>query len=182
MLTIVLPPSEEGWDESTESFTPSEPELVLELEHSLLSLSKWESLYEKPFLSDDSRTKKELFDYVLCMCITPGISPEVIFRLTTDHFDQINDYIDRNHTATTFRETPGKRGRNQIITSELIYYWLVVYNIPFEVESWHLNRLLTLVRICNEKNKKPTRQSRAEDRQLRQELNAKRKAELGTSG
>lgn len=156
--------------------------VTLELEHSLISLSKWESQFQKPFLSPGVKTTEEVFGYLYAMVLTPGVGPDVLYRCTQQDIDKIQEYIDSSQSATTFGEMPGRRGPGEVITSELIYYWMVAFNIPFECQYWHLNRLFALVRICNVKNSKPQKMSRHEIAQRNRELNAKRKAELGTAG
>lgn len=156
--------------------------VVLEFEHSLISLSKWESKFHKPFLAAGVKTSEEIFGYLEAMLITPDLGPDVLYRCTSKDIDKIQDYIDSGQSATTFGAMPERRGPGEVITSELIYYWMVAFNIPFECQYWHLNRLFALVRICNIKNSKPQKMSRHEIAQRNRELNAKRKAEMGTSG
>lgn len=180
MLTIVVP-REEFYNEQTEEFVIVD-EIVLELEHSLVSLSKWESKFEKPFLGPEEKTSEEVLGYVESMILNPKFSPEVIFQLTQENLDQINDYIGSAQSATTFGQMPDRKVKGEIITSELIYYWMVAFNIPFECEHWHLNRLFALIRICNIKNSKQKKMSKHELAARNQELNAKRRAELNTSG
>lgn len=180
MLRLTIP-EEELYDESKEEFTTL-PGLELDLEHSLLSVSKWESEFEKPFLSAGERTDLEVLRYAYYMITTPEISPEVIFRLTNQDLRKINDYIEKKNTATTFYETKKPVGRQETITAELIYYWMVAFQIPIECEAWNLNRLFALIRICNLKNQPQKKMSRHEIAQRNRELNAKRRAELGTKG
>lgn len=182
MLTITLH-STELWDEATESFQKDpNGDVVLELEHSLVSLSKWESKFEKAFLGKQEKTSEEVLGYVEAMIISQDYPPDVFEKLTQSHIAQINAYIDSKQSATTFGDMPKQRGRNETITSELIYYWMVAFNIPFECQTWHLNRLFSLVRICNMKNSKPEKMSKAALAQRNKELNEQRKAQLGTSG
>lgn len=180
MLTIIVP-GEEVFDESRKEFT-TEGDVVLELEHSLLSLSKWESEYEKPFLEAKDRTTEETVGYIRAMVLTPNVPDEVFENLTSENFNQINEYISAKKTATWFREQPNRPRAREIITSELIYYWMTVFSIPFECETWHLNRLFTLIQVCNLKQGKPQKMSRAEIAQRNRELNAQRKAQLQTRG
>lgn len=155
---------------------------VLELEHSLVSLSKWESEYQKPFLAPGVKTSEEIFGYLNAMVVTPNVGPDVLYRFTQKDIDKIQAYIDSSQSATTFGSMPERRGPGEVITSELIYYWMVAFNIPFECQYWHLNRLFALIRICNIKNSPPKKMARHEIAQRNRELNAKRRAELGTSG
>ena len=150
MLQIKVP-GKEFWDEANEVFVYSEDKTLV-LEHSLVSLSKWESKWKKPFLTDKPLNSDELIDYVRCMTITQNVSDDVYERITPQILKQVMDYTQDPMTATWIREEKtGKRGSEQI-TSELIYYWMVSMNIPFECQKWHLNRLLTLIRICSIKN------------------------------
>lgn len=179
MLKIVV--SDEGFNDSTQTFEPVDP-VELELEHSLVSLSKWESKHQKPFLSSEQKTSEEIYDYLQAMVLTPGVDPDVLLRCSQDNIDLIQVYIDSSQSATTFGMMPDRQGPSEVITSELIYYWMVAFNIPFECQYWHLNRLFALVRICNIKNSKPRKMSRHEIAQRNRDLNAQRRAELGTSG
>jgi hypothetical protein len=183
-MLILIIKEEEAFNNQTGEFHTL-PEVKLELEHSLVSLSKWESKFERPFLGKEGKTHAETLGYIEAMILSSEISPGVIFRLRQEHFDAINEYIEAKQTATTFGELPQEgrsRTRPETITSELIYYWMVAYNIPFEVERWHLNRLFALIRICNLKNSKPKRMSKQELARRNRDLNEKRRRELGTSG
>lgn len=180
MLTITVP-GDEVYDEST-GLLSTVNDVHLELEHSLVSLSKWEQMYEKSFLAATEKSDEEVLAYIECMITTTNYPLGVMYNLTQDNLDEINNYINAKMTATTFHEPPGAPKTREVITSELIYYWMTVFNIPFECERWHLNRLFTLIRVCNIKQEKPKKQSRATAAQQRAELNAKRRAELGTKG
>lgn len=180
MFEIVVP-GVELYDESTESFSTFK-DSVLELEHSLISLSKWESKYKKPFLSNVEKSPEEILYYVYSMILTPNVDPEVYSRFTQNNLQQINEYIESKESATTFGQMPEHKGRGETITSELIYYWMLSFNIPFECQYWHLNRLFALIRICNIKTSKPKKMSRTEIAARNRELNAQRRAELNTSG
>jgi hypothetical protein len=180
MLTLTVGGTE-SYDDKTEGFV-----LVggtqLQLEHSLVSLSKWEEIFEKPFLGKEPKTGEEVLTYVKCMCQDDDIPPEVFHELSEDNFKAINDYLNAKKTATWFSDQPGAPKSNEVVTAELIYYWLTVFNIPWEAQYWHLNKLFTLIRICNVKQAKPKKMSRAEEAQRRRDLNAQRKAQLGTTG
>lgn len=180
MLRIIIV-GNENFNEETSEFE-STNDVVLDLEHSLISLSKWESEYQKPFLSAGEKTSEEIFGYLKAMVITPGGDLDALYRCSQQTLDEIQKYIDSSQSATTFGTMPERRGPSEVITSELIYYWMVSFNIPFECERWHLNRLFALVRICNIKNSKPKKVSRNELAQQRAALNAQRKAQLGTTG
>lgn len=183
MLSIVV--GEEGFDEASQEFVIVEP-ITLVLEHSLVSLSKWESIHQKPFLTGEQKTREEVFSYIECMILSPENSRgEILQKLSVENIQEIQKYIDSPQTATTFYDPPGRGGRPEQITAELIYYWMVAYTIPFECENWHLNRLFALVRICNIKNsqpEKPTRQQSHNAAVERARLNAERRKSLGTRG
>lgn len=180
MLTVIIE-GDENFNEETNEFEAVN-DVVIDFEHSLLSLSKWESKYQKPFLSTGEKTSEEIFGYLKEMILTPNVDPDVLYRCSQKNLDSIQHYIDSSQSATTFGLMPEHQGPGEVITSELIYYWMVAFNIPFDCEHWHLNRLFALIRICNIKNSKPKKMSRHEMAQRYHELNAKRKAELNTSG
>lgn len=181
MLQITIP-SRELWDESTNEFVITK-EQTLQLEHSLISISKWESKWQKAFLTKQEKTHEETIDYVKCMTLNQNVDPNVYNYLTNENIRQINSYIDAPMTATYFSEEKGGRGgRSEQITSELIYYWMIALQIPFECQKWHLNRLLTLVRVCNIKNQPPKKRSRREIMSRNAALNAARRKQLNTKG
>lgn len=180
MLRIIVPGVEMFDDQSQEFVT--EGDVTLELEHSLVSLSKWESKHEKPFLGKGEKTTEETLAYVECMILTPNVSEEVISKFSEENLKAVNEYINAKMTATWFNEPPGAPKTRDVITAELIYYWMVVFQIPFECENWHLNKLFTLIRVCNIKQAKPKKMSRSELAARNRELNAQRKEQLGTSG
>lgn len=181
MLQIAVPISPEGWDEIKEEFV--EPKYqVLQLEHSLVSLSKWESKWCKAFFGKREKTDEETIDYIKCMTLTQNVKPEIYEHLTRENVKQINDYIESPMTATHFREDPNAKNNRETITSELIYYWMIALNIPFECQKWHLNRLLTLIRVCNIKNQPPKKISRGEAARRNAALNAARRKSLNTRG
>lgn len=153
MLTIVIPEAE-GWNDKTEEFIHIKPQ-KLTLEHSLISLSKWEQKWEKPFLSNkpNDKTDEELRDYIRCMTISSNVDPAVYLFLSKENVAAIRDYITAPMTATTFGDDPEDKKNQEILTSELIYYYMFQSQIPIECEKWHLNRLFTLLRICAIKNK-----------------------------
>lgn len=182
MLTIIVP-GVELYDEDKETFVTINDE-VLTLEHSLVSLSKWESKFQKAFLGAAEKTTEEIISYIEAMITTENYSKNVIQRFSAENINEINAYIDSTQSATTFGTMPQKRGPSEIITSELIYYWMVAFNIPFECQHWHLNRLFALIRICNIKNNASNgkKMSRSEVAERNRALNEKRRAEHGTTG
>lgn len=184
MLRITIP-GDEQWDAGREEFVQSRKDQTLQLEHSLVSISKWESKWCKPFLRKDQMTDEEIVDYVKCMTLTQNVDPEAYRFLTNENIEQVNQYINAPMTATWFSEdknSKGKRSKGEQITSELIYYWMISLNIPFECQKWHLNRLLTLIRVCNVKNQPPKKMSRKEILSRNAALNAARKQQLNTKG
>lgn len=175
--------------EGSEFFDENKNEFVqvkgrqLTLEHSLLSLSKWEAIWKKPFLTDEEKTSEEYLDYIKCMTITQNVDPLLYSCLSEKNFNQIKEYIHDPHTATKITSVGGNNNRHRTITSELIYYWMIANNIPPEYEKWHLNRLLTLIRICaieNNPNKK--KMSRNAIYNQNRQLNAARRAKYNTRG
>lgn len=180
MLTIRVV-TEESYDEQTEEFVDASS-INLSFEHSLVSMSKWESKFKKPLLGDTPKTSEETLWYVRCMVLTPDISPEIFDRFTKENYDAIDEYINDSMTATWFSEEESRSRNREIITSELIYYWMIALGIPSEYQYWHLERLLTLVRICNLKNKPAKKMGRHEAIARQRELNAQRKAQHNTRG
>ena len=180
MLTIVIPETEE-FDPVTSTFTVHKRE-VLNLEHSLVSLSKWESKWKKPFLTDKEKTPEETIDYVRCMTVNNNVDPSVYGRLSMSAVQQINDYISDPMSATTFSEDKNQKKNREVVTAELIYYWMVALQIPFECQKWHLNRLITLIRVCNIKNEPPKKMSKADIYRQNAALNAARRRMHGSKG
>lgn len=179
MLQITIPATEYFNSETNEFVNIKEQ--TLQLEHSLVSISKWESKWCKPFLDTNTkRTYEENLDYIKCMTITQNVNPDVYKGLTSENLTAITDYIGAPMTATTIKE---KKGRgHQIITSELIYYWMFSLNIPMECQKWHINRLMMLIRVCNEKSQPPKKMSKSEILSRNRSLNAARKARLKSRG
>lgn len=180
MLEITIPETEQ-WDELKQEFVYTKAQ-TLQLEHSLVSLSKWESKWCKPFLSKEDKTFEETIDYIRCMTLNRHVPDEVYGFLTRSNIKQINEYISAPMTATWFNKDVTGRGGREQITSELIYYWMIALNIPFECQKWHLNRLLTLIRVCNLKNQPSKKMSRREIMSRNAALNAARRKQLGTNG
>lgn len=159
-------------------------EQTISLEHSLVSLSKWESKWCKPFLSSNDKTQEQTIDYVRCMTLTQNVDPNSYMAIPNDVMNTIAKYIEAPMTATWFAEdkSEGKKSGKTTITSELIYYWMISLNIPFECQKWHLNRLLTLIRVCNEKNKPPKKMGKREAINRQKALNEQRRAALRSKG
>ena len=181
MLQLEIQICPECWDERTEQFV--EPKsVILKLEHSLLSISKWESKWNKAFLTSSNKTEEEILDYVECMTITQDVDPDVYTHLSNENITQINNYISAPMTATTFRESKTSKTSREVVTSELIYYWMFSLGIPKELEKWHLNRLLTLIRVFDVKNQPAKKMSRREIMSQNAQLNAARRAQLNSKG
>lgn len=179
MLELIIP-AYELFNEETQEFI-NKPERILKLEHSLVSISKWEAKWNKPFLSNKKKTFDEVVDYIKCMTINQGIPDSAYLYLTEEQYAEINRYIVAPMTATTIQEEQGEKSR-EIITSEIIYYYMIACNIPMECQHWHLNRLMTLIKVCNIKNQPPKKRSMREVMQSNTALNAARKKKLNTKG
>lgn len=180
MLRLTIP-SIDLYDEENEQFIVTK-EQTIQLEHSLLSLSKWESKWHKPFLGKEEKTNEELIDYVRCMMITQNVSPLIYSMLGPNEIQKINAYIDDPMTATWFSNRDNKKTSSDVITAEIIYYWMISLQIPFECEKWHLNRLLTLIRVCNEKNTPKQKMSKRDLLNSNRVRNAERKRRLNSRG
>ena len=181
MLTIKVPISPEGWDDEKQEFI--EPEYqTLQLEHSLVSLSKWESKWCKPFLSS-IKSDEEMLDYIKCMTVTKNMDPNIYNYLTTSNVIEIKDYIDAPMTAMKFPKNRSSKLSRDIITSDIIYYWMITLNIPIdECQKWHLNRLMALIRVCDIKNSPPKKKSQREIMEEYARINAERRKQLNTKG
>lgn len=180
MLKITIPEGELFNEETQEFLTCKEQ--TIQLEHSLVSLSKWESKWHKPFLGKEEKTFEETIDYVRCMTITQNVDPNVYKFLSNDNIKEINDYIGDPMTATTFNEIKGGSKSREIITSEVLYYDMIALNIPFECQKWHLNRLMTLIKVCDIKSQPPKKMSRRELINRNAALNAARRKQLNSKG
>ena len=178
MLEIVVP-GREFFDEDKNEFVITKS-TKLTLEHSLISLSKWESKWEKPFLSSD-KSVPETIDYIRCMTLTQNVDPLVYNALNNENVQDVVKYIEAPMTATKVKAQ--KHARNsETVTAELIYYWMIALNIPFECQKWHLNKLLTLIEVCSVKNQPQKKMSRSEILRSNRELNAARRAKYKTKG
>lgn len=181
MLEINIP-AKEYFDEDKQEFVVIK-EQTLELEHSLISVSKWEAKWHKPFHSQDEKTVEETLDYIKCMTINNRNVDAVVYNgITPSDMKRINEYINDPMTATWFNEQQNKRFSREVITSELIYYWMSAFQIPFSCEKWHLNRLLTLIHVCNVKNQPEKKMSKREIMSRNRALNEARKKKYNTSG
>ena len=174
---------EELFDEESNRFLETDS-TVLDLEHSLVSISKWEAKYEIAFLSDAKKTNEQVLDYVRFMSLSGDVSDEVLGRLSNENVKQINNYIASKQSATRFMQKPGGAPSREKVTSELIYYWLIALQIPWETQHWHLERLLTLVEVCQRKNQaqNPKKMNKSDMVKQRQALNAQRRAQYNTRG
>ena len=184
MLLLQIP-DQELWDPIREKFITVKG-CDIELEHSLASISKWESKWHIPFHDDrKEKTLEQNIDYVRCMCLTKGVDPNVFNYLTQENTKQISDYIGDSSTATWFSDSANKRGgKREIITAEIIYYWMTAYNIPESYQFWHINKLMTLLRVCAEKNNpdKNKKIPKANMAAQRRALNAARRKQFHTRG
>jgi len=180
MLQITIPATE-LWNEKTNEFVKTK-EQVLQLEHSLVSLSKWESKWCKPFMSKTEKTSEETIDYIRCMTVTQNIDFDVYNCITNEIINEVSAYIEAPMTATTFSDDNKNIINREIITAEIIYYWMVALTIPFECQKWHLNRLLTLINVCNIKNQPKKKTGKGNIYARNRALNEARKKELNTAG
>lgn len=180
MLTIIVPNSE-FYDDTNEVFVYSK-EHTLQLEHSLVSLSKWESIWQKPFLTNKEKTKEEISDYIRCMTLTQNVDPNIYKVLTKENIKDVGRYIENPMTATTFSKMDKQITKREIITAEIIYYWMIALNVPFECQKWHLNRLLTLINVCNIKNQPAGKMPKNDVLKRNKALNAARRSKYNTKG
>lgn len=171
----------ELYDESTGCFTYTKKQ-TFRLEHSLISISKWESKWHKPFLKEDGRTREEELDYIRCMVIDQEPDESILHELTNQQLTDVFNYVNDSMTATWFNERNSRPSGRKIITSELIYYWMTELNIPFSCEKWHLNRLLTLIKICNIEKSPKKKMSKKDQMAERRSLNAARRQKYHTKG
>lgn len=181
MLKITIKAGE-LYDGTRNVFVVNQKDETIVLEHSLVSISKWESKWHKPFLSDKPKTNEESLDYIKCMTITQNVDPNIYKFLSKENFAEINKYIEDPMTASWVNDANGKKGSREVITSELIYYWMIALNIPVEFQKWHLNRLLMLIRICNAKNQPPKKMSKGDLMRRNRSLNAARRKASGSKG
>lgn len=185
MISITIEGSE-GWDEEKQEFVKTSKDCTICLEHSLVSISKWESKYHKPFLSEEKKTREELIYYVKCMTITQNVDDSVYNNISFYNLKKVFDYINDPMSATVFYDNNQKKGRikNKVPTSETLYSYMVGLNIDFKCEKWHLNRLLNLIRICSDNNQPPNKRkmSNRDILERNKRLNAERRKILNTKG
>lgn len=183
MLELIIE-GQEMWDEAANfgagAFVTT-PSVVLTFEHSLLSLSKWEQIHEVPFLGEKPKSQEQTLSYILCMCLTKEVPSDIFSRFAQAHYQQIQDYVGRSMTATTFHNLP-RTGRREVITAELIRYWMISLGIPIQFEERHLAELFTIIKVFDAKNSKQKKKPREQVLAEQRELNARRRAELGTTG
>lgn len=180
MLTITLP-AVELFDEVKMEFV-NVKEQTLDLEHSLVSLAAWESIWNKPFLTKEPKTREETISYIKCMTLTPNVDPDAYIYISDDIIEKVNKYIAAPMTATTFSEEKTGKSNTEITTAEIIYYWMVALNIPPEYRFWHLNQLMTLIKVCSIKNAPPKKRKAADILRENAARNAARKRKLNTRG
>ena len=180
MLRIIIP-DVELWDEGEQLFILKKGQNI-QLEHSLVSISKWESKWNKAFLGKKEKTFDETIDYIKCMTITQNVRQEVYDNLTYKNIEEINKYITAPMTATYFAEDKSTMNNSETVTAELIYYWMIALNVPFECQKWHLNRLLALINVCNMKSQPQKKRSSKEIMARNAKLNEERRKRLNTSG
>lgn len=180
MLEITIP-SMELYDEVNEEFITID-EKTLQLEHSLISISKWESKWHKAFLAKGDKTTEEIIDYIRCMTLNKGIDDRLYNYLSPDNVNQVVSYIEEPMTATWFSEDNSGEKNHEVVTSELIYYWMIELHIPVDFQRWHLNRLLTLIRVCTIKNTPPKKMSKRDIMNRNSALNKARRAAMNSKG
>ena len=180
MLEIVIP-STELWDPKERRFSKTK-EYKLQLEHSLISISKWESKWNKSFLKEDKKTPEETLDYIKCMTLTQNVPHEAYLYLTDENINRIVEYIKAPMSATWFTEDNNRKFSREVITNEVIYNWMIEFGIPFECQKWHLNHLITLIRVRIAKSEKPKTMNSKDTVSMYREINAARRKKLNSKG
>lgn len=182
MPKIITVPEQEMFNNKTQEFYTIKS-ATFKIEHSLVSIAKWESKWHVAFLDDKvEKTDEMMLDYIKCMTISQNVNPDVYKHLTPENIKEINDYIGDPMTATKFIEDNRSVGRSEFVTNELVYYWMIAQNIPLECEKWHFNRLMTLIRVCAEKNKEPKKMNKRDILNRNRALNEARKKAHKTRG
>lgn len=181
MLQITIP-AERGFNEITEEFV-SFPAVTLRLEHSLISIQKWEAKWHKSYLNNKEFTAEEQLDYIRCMSIDSNFDASIFNRLRISDYEKIRDYIANPMTATVIhRRKDQSSSSGQFVTAELIYYWMTEFGIPFECNKWHINQLLTLIEVCSIKQSPGKKMNKREAAMMRAAANESRRKRLGTRG
>ena len=180
MLEIRVPETE-WYDESTNEFNTIKSQ-ALRLEHSLVSISKWEAKWEKPYLSKEKKTNEEILDYIRCMTLTQNVDPRIYLCIPEHELERVAAYLDSKQTATTIRRPPSRPGPAPIITSEVIYHMMITYNIPIEFQKWHINRLLTLIQVCDIKSGNGPKMTRKEVIETNKAINEANRKKFQTKG
>lgn len=181
MLKLIVG-EQELYDNEQNVFVTLQP-VEITLVHSLVSISKWESKHQISFLSSKDKTTEHIQDYIKCMAVNDDVTDELISRFSQDNYTAVGDYIKDKFSATRFMEMPGKTPGREKVTSELIYYWMIALEIPWEAQYWHLNRLLTLIEVCQRKNShKNGKMSKSDMVRQRQQMNAARRGRTGSMG
>ena len=181
MSITIKVPAAELWDPVKEQFVSIKEQTLL-MEHSLLSVDKWESRWKKSYISSENKTPVEVIDYLKCMTITKNVDPYVYYAIPASELKRIDKYISDPMTATTFNDRNEKRGRKEVITSEIIYWQMTQLNIPLEWEKRHLNKLLTLIRVAAIKSQAPQKMTKADIARQNKALNAARRKRTGSKG
>lgn len=180
MLTIVVP-GQELFNNKTQKFIKTE-DVKLRMEHSLVAISKWESKWHKPFLTSTGRSGEEVTDYFRMMCIEEDVDSSVLDRMTEENIRQIQDHIENSMTATTFSNLPDSPGRREIVTAEIVYYWMISMQIPLDRENWHFGKLIALIKTINAKNAPKKKMNTKDALAQQRELNAQRRAASQSNG
>jgi hypothetical protein len=183
MALVVTVPEQEFFNSETNEFYTVKS-TTLKLEHSLVAVAKWESKWHIAFLDDkNEKTNEMMIDYIRCMTISQNVDPQIYYHLPSNVIQQINDYINNPMTATVVKDMHKQGGnRGEFVTNELIYYWMIAQNIPLECEKWHLNRLMTLIRVCSEKNTPSKKMNKRDVLNRNRALNEARKRASGSRG
>lgn len=188
MLDIIIPEQHyEFYDDINEVFLPpiNVKETKIQIEHSLISIRKWEQKWQKPFLQNVEKTYEEITDYIRCMTLTHGIDPEVYRWIPKSVIKEVIEYINNPMTATWFSDNNlvgAQKNSRETVTAEIIYYWMIALNIPIEFQKWHLNQLLTLIKVVNIKNGKPKKMNKRDAARERAALNKKRREQFNSNG
>lgn len=187
MLKVTIPARKaiELWDEDAQEFIeiPAMEEQELELEHSLVSLARWESKWKVAFLSKNNNiTEEQSIDYIRCMTLTPNVPDDVYYNIPEDVFNEIIEYINESKTATVLPKRPNGGSNRETVTSELIYYWMIALNVPPEYQYWHLSRLMALLEIVSIKNTPPKKMGKRSLARQYADMNAARRKQYNTRG